>query len=281
MDSPNRIILGLAFLLAGMPTHAQVRDSFVLVPKGVYTVGKAHFTQNPLRKVKVDSFYIAIYETTNRQFAAFIAATGYRTDAERRHDALVFEPGLPEFRWIEDSTACWRYPNGITRGDISNRMDHPVTCISYSDILVYCRWAKVRLPTLEEWEIACRAGTSTDYFFGDDDSTIGRYANIWHGKDHLSADSSDGYMYTAPVGSFAPNPWGLYDMYGNVFEFCSGKLDPHESSTLAHARGGSWWCSAASCHYFNSYDIGRVNIHASFSNQGFRVVRPASRLTAP
>jgi sulfatase modifying factor 1 len=254
-----------------------VEDRFVLVPKGQYTIGKRHFLPNPLRTVRVDSFNIAVYETTNRQFAAFVAATGYVTDAERRHDALVFAPGLPEFRWLEDSSACWRYPNGISRGGIDKKMDHPVTTVSFSDIQAYCRWARVRLPTLEEWEVACRAGTTTDYFFGAVDSTIDRYANIWHLHDHLSADSTDGYMYTSPVGSFAPNPWGLYDMYGNVFEFCSGKLDPAESKTLAHARGGSWWCSAASCHFFNSYDIGTVNIHASFSNQGFRVVQVPSQ----
>lgn len=271
----NKYVPGLLVILlcAGLPARPQVKDSFVLVPKGRYIVGRRNFPRNPLRKVPVDSFFIAIYETTNRQFAAFVGATGYRTDAERRHDALVFAPGLPEFRWLQDPTAYWRYPNGVSRGGITDRMDHPVTCISYSDIQAYCQWAKVRLPTLEEWEIACRAGTTTDYFFGDNDSAIGRYANIWHGVDHLTADSSDGFMYTAPVGSFAPNPWGLYDMYGNVFEFCTGKVDAHEGNDIAHARGGSWWCSAASCHYFNSYDIGRVNVHASFSNQGFRVVR--------
>jgi sulfatase modifying factor 1 len=276
MDSLSKSILLLLCICAGRSARTQIKDSFVLVPKGQYTIGKRHFLPNPLRSVRVDSFNIAVYETTNRQFAAFVAATGYVTDAERRHDALVFAPGLPEFRWLEDSSACWRYPNGISRGGIDKKMDHPVATISYSDILAYCRWARVRLPTLEEWEIACRAGTTTDYFFGTADSAIDRYANIWHLNDHLSADSSDGYMYTAPVGSFAPNPWGLYDMYGNVFEFCTGKLDPAEHKTLAHARGGSWWCSATSCHFFNSYDIGTVNIHASFSNQGFRVVRVAS-----
>ncbi len=109
--------------------------------------------------------------------AAFVAATGYRTDAERRHDALVFAPGLEEFRWLEDSTAYWRYPNGITRGGIDKKMDHPVTCISYSDIQAYCRsGAHVRLPTLEEWEIACRARRDYRLFFGAADSAIGRYA---------------------------------------------------------------------------------------------------------
>lgn len=252
---------------------AQAKDGFVLVPKGQFNVGKKGYLLNPLRKVNVDSFYIAVYETTNTQFDAFISATGYITDAERRHDALVFEPGLKEFEWINDSTAYWRYPNGKSRGGIEHKMDHPVTCISYHDIIAYCKWAGVRLPALDEWEIACRAGSGTDYFFGEDGSKISEYANVWHGRNHLMADSSDGYMYTAPVGSFKPNAWGLYDMYGNVFEFCTGKLTQTESSTIAHARGGSWWCSRNACNFFNSYDVGSVNVRASFSNQGFRVVK--------
>lgn len=254
-------------------TWSQAKDNFVLIPKGQYSVGKKNYLLNPLRKVTVNRFFIAIYETTNRQFDAFVSATSYITDAERTHDALVFRPGLQEFRWINDTTAYWRFPNGKSCGGIEHKMNHPVTCISYDDILAYCKWAGVRLPSLDEWEIACRAGSETDYFFGNDAGKIGQYANIWHGKDHLLADSSDGYMYTAPVGSFKPNAWGLYDMYGNVFEFCSGKIMNSESNTIAHARGGSWWCSKNACNFFNSYDIGRVNIHASFSNQGFRVVR--------
>jgi formylglycine-generating enzyme len=264
-----------AALLCGL-TNGKSGDGYVLVPKGKYVVGKKGDERNPFRTVIVDSFRIAVYETTNREFAAFVKATGYVTDAERYHDGMVFEPGLAEFRWIRDSTAFWRWPNGRTRGGIDAEMNHPVTCISFTDVQAYCTWAGVRLPTLEEWEIACRAGTRTDYFFGSDDARIGEYANIWHGRDHLMADMSDGYMYTSPVGSFKPNPWGLYDMYGNVFEFCTGKVSPTEKSDLAHARGGSWWCSANSCHSFNSYSIGQVNVHASFSNQGFRVVRSAS-----
>ena len=261
------ILLNLQFAVA------QRHNGFVLVPKGIYEVGDSTSTQNPLRKTKVDSFHIAIYETTNQQFAAFVAATGYITDAEKKHNALVFEPGLDEFRWMDDSTAYWRYPNGISRGGINDRMNHPVTCISYRDVQAYCGWAGVRLPTLDEWEIACRAGTRTNYFFGNNDKPIKAYANIWYGRDHKKADWSDGYMYTSPVGHFKPNAWGLYDMYGNVFEFCTGKLSPSEKPTIAHARGGSWWCSRNACHAFNSYSIGQVHVHASFSNQGFRVVK--------
>jgi sulfatase modifying factor 1 len=254
-------------------SQRETDSNFVLIPKGTYTIGKKDHLLNPLRKVEVKSYSIAKTETTNQQFEAFVSATSYKTDAERMHNALVFEPGLKEFDWLEDSTAYWRYPNGISRGGIEDKMNHPVTCISYSDILAYCKWAGVRLPSLPEWEIACRAGSQSDYFFGNNGERITLFANIWHGRNHLEADSSDGYMYTAPVASFEPNPWGLYDMYGNVFEFCTGKLKATQSNTIAHARGGSWWCSKNACSFFNSFDIGRVNIHASFSNQGFRVVK--------
>jgi formylglycine-generating enzyme required for sulfatase activity len=220
----------------------------------------------------VNSFSIAATETTNSQFLQFVVATGYLTDAEKFKDALVFAPGLEEFRWLEDSTACWRYPNGKSRGGITDKMNHPVTTISYTDIQAYCQWAEVRLPSFEEWEIASRAGAATTYCWGDDADSITRYANIWHGRDHLTADSTDGFMYTAPVASFQPNAWGLYDMYGNVFEFCEGRLSSDGDKKLAHARGGSWWCSSNSCSFFNSVDIGRVHPNASFSNQGFRVV---------
>lgn len=268
----NKIILVLAALICLHKATAQ-QTTFIKVPAGTYEVGMQNDERNPLRKAKVNAFYIAAYETTNQQFAAFVAATGYVTDAEKRHNALVFEPPLDEFRWKNDSTAYWRYPNGVTRGGITNRMNHPVTCISYRDVQAYCAWAHVRLPTLDEWEIACRAGTRTAYFFGNSHLQIKPYANIWYGHDHKEADYTDGYMTTSPVGHFKPNPWGLYDVYGNVFEFCSGKLFPTQNPSLAHARGGSWWCSSASCHAFNSYMIGQVNNRASFSNQGFRVVK--------
>lgn len=256
-----------------MHTDPKQPHPFARVTESVYRVGKADHLDNPVRKVKLAAFEIAVYDTTNADFAAFVKATGYVTDAERFHNAMVFAPPMPEFRWIKDPTASWRYPNGRSRGGILHKLNHPVTSISFSDALAYCKWAGCRLPTLEEWEVACRAGTSSDYFFGATPDQIGRYANVWHGRNHLKADYSDGYMYTSPVGHFKPNPLGLYDMYGNVFQFCSGHLPRDRSSATAHSRGGSWWCSKNSCCFFNSVDIGSVNVHASFSNQGFRVVR--------
>jgi sulfatase modifying factor 1 len=241
---------------------------FITVPAGTYTVGQKGHVQNPLRQVTISSFDISSTELPNRAFAEFVAATGYVTDAEKFRDALVFTPGLAEFRWLEDSTANWRYPNGKSRGGIADKPDHPVTTISYHDALAYCNWAGVRLPALDEWEVASRAGSTE----AAPPANISTYANIWHGRNHLQADSSDGYLYTAPVAAFQPNAWGLYDMYGNVFEFCEGRL-PGDKKNVVHARGGSWWCSKHACSFFNSADIGRVHIRASFSNQGFRVVK--------
>jgi formylglycine-generating enzyme len=246
--------------------------TFISIAAGTYTIGKANLIDNPLRLVNVKSFQIASTETTNYEFKKFVEATGYITDAERLHNAMVFEPPLKEFRWIQDQTASWRYPNGKSRGGISDKMNHPVTSISFHDAKVYCKWAKVRLPSIDEWEVACRAGTKGDYFFKVA-SDIMKYANIWHGKDHLTADNTDGFVTTSPVASFAPNPWGLYDVYGNVFEFCIGRVKSDTLPDQVHARGGSWWCSKNSCCFFNSADIGRVRNKSSFSNQGFRVVR--------
>jgi len=269
-----KYLLGMAMLLIVATVAAQDSLRFIAVPAGSYVVGAKNFPLNPKRTVRLAAFRIAVTEVTNAQFAAFVQATGYVTDAQRRHNAMVFEPGLKEFRWLEDSTAYWEYPNGVSRGDISAKMDHPVTCISFADAQAYCNWSGCRLPTLDEWEVAARAGSDTRYFWGGDRDAITAYANVWLGHDHLSADTADGYMYTAPVAHFKPNPWGLYDVYGNVFEFCEGRtaLDK-PNSTQAHARGGSWWCSKNSCSFFNSVDIGNIHRHASFSNLGFRVVK--------
>ncbi|RYD39251.1 MAG: sulfatase-modifying factor protein, partial [Verrucomicrobiaceae bacterium] len=211
-------MLALAAVACASPLSPLPRkgegDQFVTIPAGTYRLGKAEYVENPVRQVKLKAFEIATIETTNAQFATFVKATGYVTDAERLHNAMVFEPPMPEFRWIKDGTANWRFPNGMTRGAYQD--DHPVTSISFADAEAYCRWAKVRLPTLEEWEVACRAGTTTDYFFGKNGKKIGEYANVWHGRDHRKPDLSDGYMRTSPIGKFKPNPLGLYDIYGNV-----------------------------------------------------------------
>ena len=245
----------------------------VHISAGRYRVGKDEYVQNHTRRVRLKAFSIAKNDVTNAEWQEFINATHYVTDVETRHDGMVFEPPLKEFRWIRDDTAWWRFPNGTKRGGIDRKMNHPVTAISFADALAYCRWAGYRLPTLDEWEVASRAGAKTDFFWGDSPDDSRKYANVWHGRDHLKSDFSDGYMYTSPVGTFAPNPLGLNDIYGNVFQFCSGRLPDDTSDQIAHARGGSWWCSKNACCFFNSVDIGTINIHATFSNQGFRLAK--------
>ncbi len=214
------------------------------------------------------------YEVTNAEFQEFVKATNYITIAEQTKDANVFYVGLKDYEWDQDTTAYWRFPNGISRGGIEDKMNHPVTSLCFYDMQAYCKWAGVRLPTLDEWEVACRSSTQTTYFFGDNRDSLKYYGNIWFQNSHLQLDTIEEYFYTSPVGSFKPNSWGLYDTYGNVFEMCSTIPKSFKGSKqLASARGGSWWCSASSCNFFNSVDCGRINKMAVFSNMGFRVVK--------
>lgn len=266
-------MIGFLCLVLAAPQASAPPKGWVKIPAGKYQVGGKQNANNPLRIVRLQGFEISKTELTNAEFAKFIEATGYVTDAERNHNAMVFEPPLKEFRWILDPTAYWRYPFGKSRGGIEDKMDHPVTCISFYDGLQYCKWANVRLPKSEEWEVACRAGSKTDYFFGSNKNLIREYANVWHLPNHLQNDKTDGWVTTSPVGSFKPNAFGMYDTYGNVFEFVDTHLPTDRRKDLGHSRGGSWWCSKTSCCFFNSVDIGDVNPRASFANQGFRVAR--------
>jgi formylglycine-generating enzyme len=250
-----------------------VSKKFIKITAGTYPIGGKDHPINPRRKIKLSPFYISNTEVTNAEFAAFVKANQYITDAEKLKNAKVFYVGLGEFQWKEDTTAYWRFPNGKNQGGIEDKMNHPVTAISYRDVLKYCKWAKVRLPTLDEWEVACRAKATTRFFWGQKPEGVENYANIWVNRTHKKVEVQDTHLYTSPVGSYQPNVWGLYDMYGNVFEFCEGVPTALQKYTyLAYARGGSWWCSRTSCNFFNSVDIGSVHQNASFSNQGFRVV---------
>lgn len=247
----------------------------VQVPAGAYAVGQAGHYFNPSRTVNLPSFRIATTETTNAQFARFIAATGYRTDAEKRGFGRVAKEGYPDWGWKEVTGATWRLPMGPGGPKAEDLPTHPATQISGADAAAYCHWAGGRLPTLDEWEVAARAGVKTLYPWGDTwDPTK---SNTWNGKTHRKNTREDGWVYTAPVKSYPANAWGLHDVVGNVFEYCGdlpAKVPRGQQNRLIAGRGGSWWCSAGTCHFYNLVDMGTQDRHGSLSNQGFRLALP-------
>jgi formylglycine-generating enzyme len=255
----------------GGPNHHRL----VVVPAGSYSVGSREAPRNPVRTVKLESYAIAAMETTNAQFAVFVAATSYRTDAEKLGTGKVAVEGMEDWKWDQVEGAHWRRPMGNRGPSWEEIRDHPVTQISGADAEAYCQWAGGRLPTLDEWEVAARAGAATLYPWGMDYDP--KKANTWDGRTHFKNKRQDGFVYTAPVGSYAANAWGLHDVIGNVFEYCAGlppDARPGEERRLIAGRGGSWWCSFGTCHFFNLVDIGRMDRRGSLSNQGFRIVLP-------
>lgn len=252
-------------------------DTFIVVPAGTYTVGRNEYVQNPLRTIKLDSFAICDHEVTNKQFAAFVQATNFRTDAERNGSGKTFHEGMIDWQWEDEKGAYWRFPFGPDGPCADSLPDHPVTQISRNDAEAYCRYAGARLPSAEEWEVAARAGVTSSYPWGSELHPAGKSrANTWEGDSHRSNTRRDGYVYTAPVKSYPPNAWGMYDVIGNVFEYCTGDRGGEMRDTLHRftiGRGGSWWCSEQTCSSYNLYSIGRMTRNGSLANQGFRVVK--------
>jgi formylglycine-generating enzyme len=268
-------VLTLVFVaISAAPSSARENGHiWVKISAGTYVLGAANQPLNSLHAVKTAAFSIATSETTNAQFGKFVAATGYRTNAERNGWSLSGGEGSAEWEWLRREGACWRLPFGPGGPDATKLPDHPVTQISGEDARAYCRWLDGRLPTLDEWEIAARAGAKTRYPWGT--SFIAKNANTWNGIDHRHNSREDGFVLTAPVRSFPPNALGLYDVIGNVFEYCEGHppwMTTAQAKNRICGRGGSWWCSRHCCDFHNLLDIGSMIHTASLPNQGFRVV---------
>jgi formylglycine-generating enzyme required for sulfatase activity len=216
----------------------------ITVPAGTFRMGSDnHYPEEaPTHLVHVEAFSISATTVTNEQFAAFVDATGYLTVAERPLDpadypgapkenlvagSLVFTmtPGPVDLRhlsqwWTWTPGASWHRPEG-PHSSIDERLDHPVVHVAFEDAEAYAAWAGEELPTEAEWEYAARGGADGRAFvWGDEAVPDGRYlANFWQGDFPWRNNAADGFTGTAPVGSFPPNGFALYDMAGNVWEW--------------------------------------------------------------
>ncbi len=255
--------LGLVSFAAAQPVLPAAPQEppagMIWVPAGEFTMGsdrpEARPDERPAHRVRVDGFWIDATEVTNKQFAAFVEATGYVTTAERKPDweelkkqvppgtpkppdevlvagSLVFTPparavDLRDFSqwWSWTPGADWRHPQG-PESSIDDMEDYPVVHVSWEDANAYCRWAGRRLPSEAEWERAARLGHDAEQYAWGTELTPGgtHMANIWQGAFPYRNTQEDGYVGAAPVGSFPPNEIGLYDMAGNVWEWTSDRF---------------------------------------------------------
>jgi formylglycine-generating enzyme required for sulfatase activity len=242
-----------------------LKIQFARIPAGTFQMGSREneaghqSDEGPEHTVRISrDFRMSIHEVTRGQFAAFVRDTGYRTEAETGGKASFgFDEATGDFD--SDPKYNWRNP-GFAQTD-----DHPVVLVSWNDAKAFCEWLSrkdnrtYRLPTEAEWEYACRGGTSTRFWHGNDDEGLANVANVADGTAKQKYNSwttiaaPDGYVVTAPVGRFPPNPFGLHDMHGNVWEWCadwydssyygtSPGVDPQgpSSGSSRVLRGGSW-----------------------------------------
>jgi formylglycine-generating enzyme required for sulfatase activity len=220
------------------------RPGMVWIAGGAFRMGSDRFypEERPVREVRVAGFWIDRHPVTNQQFSRFMAATGYRTVAERAPDPALY-PGAPTENlvagsmvfiptagpvdlgnaaqwWAWTPGADWRHPRG-PRSSIAGLGRRPVVHVALEDVEAYCAWAGAALPTEAEWEYAARGGLDQAIFtWGDDERPQGRFmANTWQGQFPWRNTKDDGYVYTSPVGSFPANGYGLLDMAGNVWEW--------------------------------------------------------------
>jgi sulfatase modifying factor 1 len=314
------------------PSDSISTQGMVLIPGGSFVMGSSdpegRPDEYPRHPVQVKSFYMDATEVTNAQFSQFVKATGYLTTAERKPDweelkkqlpagtpkphdsvlvpaSLVFTPTAEPvalnnsanwWSWVKG--ASWQHPQGPA-SNISGRENYPVVHISWEDANAYAKWAGKRLPTEAEWEFAARAGLSNQPFtWGSEPVDKGKLkTNVWQGNFPNRNLLADGFAGSAPVRSFAPNAYGLYDMAGNVWEWCSdwynadyyaqcankttkdpagagSSYDPEEPSMPKRVvRGGSFLCHASYCASYRVSARMKTSPDTGLEHTGFRCVR--------
>jgi len=314
-----------------LPAPGPAIDGMIKIPAGILDMGgesqQADPNELPKHKVAIDEFWLDETEVTNEQFAAFVNATHYQTVAERpinweelkinlpkgtpkiadsllQPGALVFHATdqpvslqNPNLWWQWTIGADWQHPEG-PKTSITNRMDHPVVQVAWEDAQNYAKWAGKRLPTEAEWEWAARGGkANTIYPWGNEAVNQGSpKANFWQGMFPYKNELKDGFFTTAPVKSFPPNGYGLYDMAGNVWEWCADwfdhdfykKEDAQKSNTTGPQRGynpqmpfqqekiirgGSFLCNDTYCSgYRNARRMGS-STDTGLNHTGFRCAK--------
>lgn len=287
----GRLVLFLFFCSA--TCFAQQQNDLIRIKGGRITIGTVEQPDaQPLFDVHVADFHMQRYEVTNAQFSDFVIKTGYRTRAERNGGSYVFDPSLrndstlndaPWWRYIQG--ANWKHPEGID-SDIAGKENHPVVHIAYEDACSYCEWLGMRLPTEVEREYAAAKN-------GDE-----VLKNTWQGSFPEDNSMEDGFKGTAPAGSFFAGKLGLFDLQGNVWEWC---LDPYHQQAYSLAkkwevdssqplvpnyfdeqspheetrviRGGSFLCAENYCKGYEPTRRMRSSVNMTFSHIGFRCVK--------
>lgn len=296
-----------------MTTHPEPPRGFAWIPAQTATLGSdAHYPEEgPVREVTVDGFWMQTNQVTNAEFARFVEATGYVTVAERPPDPADYpdappenlQPGSMVFHrtagpvdlrhlsqwWTWTPGASWDHPRG-PRSSLRNREHHPVVHVAFDDAAAYAAWAGLTLPTEAQWEVAARGGLSgATYTWGDAPERSGqRLANFWHGEFPYLPDT--GYGTTQPVGSFAPNGYGLHDMAGNVWEWttdwwsddravesccAADSYDPAQPQFTVPRKvikGGSFLCADSYCLRYRPAARRPQMVDTGMSHIGFRCI---------
>jgi formylglycine-generating enzyme required for sulfatase activity len=304
-----------------MLEEVAAHDGMARIEGGTFRMGSARFypEEGPVREVDVGGFWIDKNAVTNAAFSQFVRQTGYVTIAERELDPADFPgadpanmvPGAVVFHmtdgpvdlrdfsqwWSWVPGASWKHPEG-PGSSIKSRPDHPVVHVAYEDVESFARWAGKRLPTEAEWEFAARGGLDgKDFVWGDERDPDGKpAANTWQGDFPWRSTARTGRPGTLPVGRFAANGYGLFDMAGNVWEWtadwfvqdrasvqspcCAGGLrersyDPCQPGTRIPRKvlkGGSFLCSPSYCLRFRPAARSPQAIDTGMSHIGFRCV---------
>lgn len=256
--------------------------------------------EGPVRVVHLDPFELDRFPVTNALFAEFVAATDYRTEAERYGWSFVFYAHLPKKRFkelVEDTVAAtpwwckvpgayWNAPEG-PGSSVSKRANHPVVHISWNDSQAYCGWAGLRLPTEAEWEFAARGGRDQQiYPWGNSLRVDGKHqCNIWQGDFPYTDTAEDGYSGSCPVDAFPANDFGIYSVSGNTWEWCADWFNTDHGSaeqtnptgpSTGSARvmkGGSFLCHRSYCNRYRVAARSSNTPDSSSSHMGFRCAR--------